>query len=112
MADFQRIPGGVLAILAFLACTFVFLLWRRTRYFGNFAPLVIALLLPWWPGEFFSNASVIWSLPFAIVFIGGIYADLLERRFCGGQFRKLVTSTAVVLLGASAVLSVVVVTGA
>jgi hypothetical protein len=111
MATFQRIPGALLEILAFLACILVFLLWRRARYFGNLAPLVAALVLPWWPGEFFPGGSVIWSLPFAMVFIGGIYADMLEPRFFGGRFRRRVAFTAFVLLGASAVLSLMVVTG-
>jgi hypothetical protein len=107
---FQSVPGAMLEIVAFLACTLVFLLWRRTRYFGTLAPLVVAFFLPWWPGEFLAGGSVIWSLPFAMVFIGGIYADLLERRLFGGRFRKLVGFTALLLVGASAVLSLMVVT--
>jgi hypothetical protein len=108
---FQSVPGAMLEIVTFVACTLVFLLWRRTQYFGNLAPLVVALVLPWWPGEFFPSGSVIWSLPFAMVFVGGIYGDLLERRSFAGRFRKLVACTAFVVLGASAVLSLMVVTG-
>ena len=98
-------PGGLLSILAFVAAVLVFVLWKRTRYFGNAAPLIVALFLPWWPGRFLPGASVIWALPFAFTFVGGIYSDLLERGFFQGQFRRLVTATAVVLVGASAVLS-------
>lgn len=98
-------PGGLLAIVAFIPAVMVFVLWKRTRYFGNAAPLIVALFLPWWPGRFLPGASVIWALPFAFTFVGGIYADLLERGFFQGQFRRLVTATAVVLVGASAVLS-------
>jgi len=98
-------PGGLLEIVAFVSAVLVFILWNRTRYFGNAASLIVAMLLPWWPGRFIPGASVIWALPFAFAFIGGIYADLLERGFFQGQFRRLVTATAVVLVGASAVLS-------
>ncbi|HXC95347.1 MAG TPA: hypothetical protein VNU92_06575 [Edaphobacter sp.] len=53
---------------------------RRCRYFGNTAPLIMALLLlplittqtismPW-----------LWALPFLFTFIGGVFADALETR--------------------------------
>lgn len=105
LASLLAAPGGLLEIVAFVAAVLVFLFWKRTRYFGNAAPLIVALLLPCWPGRFLPGASVVWALPFAFVFVGGIYADLLERGFFEGHFRKLVTATAVVLVGASAVLS-------
>src|SRR6185312_10506356 len=105
VAELLAVPGGLLEIIAFICALVVFLVWTRTRYFGNFAPLLIALLLPWWPGRFHPGASAIWALPFAFVFIGGIYADLLEPGFFAGRFRPLVVTTALVLVGASAVLS-------
>lgn len=105
------LPGGLLGILAFLSAVFVFCVWRRTRYFGNAAPLLVAILLPWWPGEFLS-ASALRAIPFGMVFVGGIYADLLESRFFAGRFYRLVGATAFVLVGASAVLSLMVVTSA
>ena len=49
-------------------------------------------------------------MPFALVFVGGIYADLLEPRFFADRFHRFVAATAFVLVGASAVLSLVVVT--
>jgi hypothetical protein len=106
---FLVVPGGLLEAFAFLVCVLVFLLWKRPRYFGNAAPLIVACLLPWWPGEFVSGASILWSLPFAFVFIGGVYADLLEPRFFAGRFQKLVVTTALVLLGAILVMALAVV---
>jgi hypothetical protein len=106
------VPGGLIVAVAFLACVVVFLAWRRTRYFGNTAPLIVALLLPWWPGRFLPGASALWALPFAFVFIGGIYSDLLESRFFAGRFRRLVAATAFVIAGASAVFSLMVTLGA
>lgn len=105
LVELLVLPGGLLEIVAFVCAIVVFLLWKRTRYFGIVAPLLVALLLPWWPGRFLPGASAVWALPFAFVFIGGIYADLLEPSFFGGRFRSLVVTTAYVLVGASAVLS-------
>ena len=104
ISAFTFMPGALLEVVAFAAALLIFLLWRRTRYFGTVAPLVVALVLPWWPGTFVSGASALWSLPFAFVFIGGIYADLLEEKFFARRFRKLVAVTASVLVGASATL--------
>jgi len=112
VTSFLAVPGGMLAVVGFLACVVVFLLWKRTRYFGNAAPLIVAALLPWWPGRFAAGSSTVWALPFAFVFIGGIYADLLEPGFFQGRFRKLVGVTACVLIGASVLLASTVVAGA
>ncbi len=105
LARFTRVPGGLLAVAAFLSCLLVFLLWRRTRYFGNFAPGIVALLLPWWPGSSLGASSPLWALPFALVFMGGIYADLLDRAVIRDQVQKLVVTSAWILLGACAALS-------
>lgn len=55
--------------------------WKRTRYFGNTAPLVVALLLflmaagaPLFPGQGFHLAA----LTFLFVFVSGVSADLME----------------------------------
>jgi hypothetical protein len=53
--------------------------WRRTRYFGNTAPLLVgAGLLYWSLTSPLALTASIWALPFLFVFIGGIWADLLE----------------------------------
>jgi hypothetical protein len=68
--------------------------WRRARYFGNTAPLLVgggllycALISP------LALTASIWALPFLFVFTGGIWADLLETRF-----RKWVLGLLVILL--------------
>jgi hypothetical protein len=60
-----------------------YLLWRRTRYFGNTAPLLIAglfllmsLASPHYPGLGFQ----LMAAPFLMLFVAGILADLLESR--------------------------------
>jgi hypothetical protein len=102
----------LLEIVGFMSCLCVFLVWKRARYFGNSSALIPSLLLPWWPGQFVPNALIVLTLPFAFVFIGGIYADLLEPHFFRGYLRRHVMATALVLLAASAVFSLGLVAGA
>jgi len=70
---------GVLALLAIALVTYF--AWKRTRYFGNTSPLLVAaglvylsLITP------MTTLSAVWALPFLFVFVGGIFADLLETR--------------------------------
>jgi hypothetical protein len=60
-----------------------YILWPRTRYFGNTAPLFVAVLLlllgvahPHTAGGGFLLAAI----PFLFLFVSGILADLLETR--------------------------------
>jgi hypothetical protein len=75
--------------------------WKRARYFGNTAPLLIALLFlvmalaaPNFPGRGFHLIMLV----FLFVFAGGVFADLLET-----QRGPLVTAGLCGLLSASAV---------
>jgi hypothetical protein len=75
--------------------------WKRTRYFGNTAPLLIAALLviltlgaPNFPGRGFHLAVLV----FLFVFVSGVFADLLET-----PLSLLVTAGLCGLLGASAI---------
>jgi hypothetical protein len=75
--------------------------WKRARYFGNTAPLLIAALLlvlalaaSDFPGQGFYLAMLV----FLFVFVSGVFADLLETRP-----RMFVASGLFGLLGASAI---------
>jgi len=75
--------------------------WKRARYFGNAAPLLIALLMlilalgaPNFPGQGFHLTMLV----FLFVFVSGVFADLLET-----QQSLLVTAGVCGLLSASAV---------
>jgi hypothetical protein len=73
----SRFNPSVLVLLFFSVLTYI--AWKRTRYFGNTAPLVVAGILMYW--ALISPMTLIasiWALPFVFVFIGGIWADLLE----------------------------------
>jgi hypothetical protein len=55
-------------------------LLRRARYFGNTTPLWIAALLILLAVTHVSSAAWLWTAPFLLTFMGGVYADLLEGR--------------------------------
>ena len=76
----QSSPALIVALPVALVTYFS---WPRTRYFGNTAPLLVAVLflvlsfgLPHYPGLGFQFMAV----PFLFVFVAGIAADLLETR--------------------------------
>jgi hypothetical protein len=85
---YLRIPkqigqSGPALLLAIPATSIAYFAWRRPRYFGNTAPLMIAALFlllglgtPHYPGFGFQLMAV----PFLFVFVAGIAADLLETR--------------------------------
>jgi hypothetical protein len=91
-------------MLALPAAVIAYLGWMRTRYFGNTAPLLIALTVlilgigaPTFPGQGFHLAMLV----FFFVFVAGVFADLLETR--QGLF---VTAVLVGLLSAAAIWNV------
>ncbi len=76
----QSSPALVVALPAALITYFS---WSRARYFGNTAPLLVAVLFlalalgaPHYPGLGFQFMAV----PFMFLFVAGIAADLLESR--------------------------------
>jgi hypothetical protein len=77
--------------------------WSRTRYFGNTAPLLVAVLFlalgmahPHVAGAGFLLGAV----PFLFIFVAGVLADLMETRY-----RPLVTACIVGLMAAYVVWS-------
>ncbi|HEX8925562.1 MAG TPA: glycosyltransferase family 39 protein [Terriglobales bacterium] len=69
--------------VAFVVAIVTFITWRRTRFFGNVAPLIIAamlmamgLLLPQSGGA----SNFFYALPFFMLFSAGVFADLIESR--------------------------------
>ena len=56
---------------------------RRARYFGNPTPLWIAALLIVLAAAHASPAAWLWTIPFLLTFLGGVFADLLESRLRG-----------------------------
>ena len=67
-----------------LALAVSVVLWlgvRRSRYFGNTAPLLVAVpLLFLTPGQA-TMAPWVWAIPFLLTFAGGVFADAFETRY-------------------------------
>jgi hypothetical protein len=77
-----------------------YIAWPRTRYFGNTAPLIVAmlfLLLAIGTPHFSCLGFQLMAVPFLFVFVAGIATDLLESRNSGLVFACLAG-----VLGASA----------
>jgi hypothetical protein len=98
-----RDPG--LFLLA-LASFVTYVAWRRSRYFGNTAPLLVLVVL-WFvgvlqlaPDQLSYGAFPLRGLPFLFVFIAGLSADLLETRH-----RLIVAAVMTGLLASHAVLN-------
>jgi hypothetical protein len=96
----ENCPALVFAVPAALIA---YAAWPRARYFGNTAPLVLAVLFlllglatPHYPGLGFRLVAV----PLLFLFVAGVFADLLETRH-----RSIVLSCIWGLLGAYAVWS-------
>ncbi len=76
---FTRPANAGIAVAAAVALV-VYWRNRASRYFGNTAPLLMALLLfPLYTTQVFT-APWIWALPFLFTFIGGVFADALESK--------------------------------
>ena len=57
--------------------------WKRARYFGNTAPLLIAVvmsILAIGAADFTGRGFQLTLLVFLFVFVAGVFADLLETR--------------------------------
>jgi hypothetical protein len=75
-----------------------YIAWPRTRYFGNTAPALVALLFTALgmahPDEA-GGGFLLASIPFMLIFVSGVLADLMETRS-----RLLVTASVMGLVGA------------
>jgi hypothetical protein len=54
--------------------------FRRSRYFGNTAPLMIVFATVFLLTTQVFTAPWVWALPFLLTFVGGVFADALETR--------------------------------
>ncbi len=72
---------GLLILVA--VCLVTFIVWKRTRFFGTAAPLLVCLLLFSLAVRMHFSATffLFLGLPFLMLFIAGVSADLLESRF-------------------------------
>ncbi len=73
------LPNAGITIAALVALA-LYLLNRRSRYFGNSTPLIVAALLLSVETTGVHSEPWIWGLPFVLTFTGGVFADVLESR--------------------------------
>ncbi len=53
---------------------------RRSRYFGNAAPLAMVLVVAFLVTTQVRSSPWLWALPFLFTFVGGVFADALETK--------------------------------
>jgi hypothetical protein len=68
-------------VVAAAVASALYLAVRRSRYFGNTAPLLIVLALAAIVTTQTVTAPWLWALPFLFTFLGGVFADALETRY-------------------------------
>jgi hypothetical protein len=88
--------------LAAATALLLYLPTRRSRYFGNTAPLLLAVLFFTLVTPGISSEPTLWALPFLFTFIAGVFADFLETRY-----RPLMIAVASALLVLQVALSLV-----
>lgn len=93
--------ASITAALAISAL--LYLIVPRSRYFGNTAPLLMALALMPLVTSQIVTTPILWALPFLFTFAGGVFADVFESRH-----RKLFLALAALILITQAALSVAV----
>ncbi len=74
---FTSLPNAGITVAA-AAAVILYLGVRRSRYFGNTAPLLCALVLLPLVMTGAPGAPWLWALPFLFTFIGGVFADAYE----------------------------------
>ncbi|MBV8435925.1 MAG: hypothetical protein JOY95_00250 [Silvibacterium sp.] len=79
-AFFSSLPNASLA-LASAGALGLYLAMRRSRYFGNTTPLIVAVLLMLLITPGVPSTPTIWAVPFLLSFVGGVFADVLETRY-------------------------------
>jgi len=67
-------------VTAAAVSVFLYAVVRRSRYFGNTAPLLMLLGLAPLLTTQTVTAPWLWALPFLFTFIGGVFADALETK--------------------------------
>ena len=75
---FFSTPANAGVTIAAAAALALYLSLRRSRYFGNTAPLLCALLLMMLVMTGAPGSPWLWALPFLLTFVAGVFADAYE----------------------------------
>ncbi len=77
---FATTPANAGILVATLVAVVIYATSKRSRYFGNTAPLLMLLgLAPLFTTQVMS-APWVWALPFLFTFVGGVFSDALESK--------------------------------
>jgi hypothetical protein len=90
--------GNAGITIAAAAAAILYVALRRSRYFGNTAPLLIFLILVFLVTTGVRAIPWLWALPFLLTFIAGIFADAFDspkRRIALGAAGAIVLLQAV-----------------
>jgi hypothetical protein len=79
--SFVMSPLNTPTLVATCVALVLYLTTRRSRYFGNTAPLLMLLALTPLITTQTVTAPWLWALPFLFTFLGGVFADALETRY-------------------------------
>jgi hypothetical protein len=91
-------PANSAFAVALAGALVLYVLVRRSRYFGNTTPLVAGAILMLVVTTGVESEPWLWALPFLMAFVGGVFADALETR----SRRAFLWSTGIVLAGQAA----------
>jgi hypothetical protein len=91
-------PANAPLTIALAGAVALYLIQRRTRYFGNTTPLLVGALLLVLVTTGVEAKPWLWALPFLLAFVGGVFADVLETRWR----KAFLWTTGVVLLAQAA----------
>lgn len=95
---FFRNPANAAFTVALLGSLILYAVSRRSRYFGNTAPLLVGAPLLVMVTTGVESEPWLWALPFLIAFVGGVFADALETN----RRRVFVWATWAVVVGQAA----------
>ena len=87
-------PGNSAFTVALAGSLALYTVSRRSRYFGNTAPLIVGAPLMLLTTTGVPSEPWLWALPFLLTFAGGVFADALETRWR----RAFLWTTGVVLI--------------
>ncbi|HWG17212.1 MAG TPA: hypothetical protein VN678_05085 [Acidobacteriaceae bacterium] len=80
LARFVTDVSNLPIVIATAVAVLVYATSRRSRYFGNTAPLLVVLALAPLLTTQVVSSPWLWALPFLFTFVGGVFADALESR--------------------------------
>jgi hypothetical protein len=94
-------PANSAVSLAAATALLLYLPTRRSRYFGNTVPLLLAAFFFTLVTPGISSEPTLWAVPFLLTFIAGVFADFLET-----QYRRIFLAVTASLLLLEAILSI------